>query len=141
MEEFRAAQNPSGYPLQPPIGLKKLKNHHEPELIKSFTNILGSLKQGTDGHIVDHLKRKDRMPPFLGLAGLLLFRLILVALVVGDALVNALEEMPGKLRDLGFTLLSIFLVKVLFHDPVAAKKELPIGIECCDYAAWTDGVL
>ena len=33
MEGFRAAQNPSGYPLRLPIGLKKLKNHHNPELI------------------------------------------------------------------------------------------------------------
>ena len=59
MEEFRAAQNPSGYPLRLPIGLKQLKNHHDPELIKSFTNILGSLMQGTDGHVADYLKRKD----------------------------------------------------------------------------------
>ena len=76
------------------------------------------------------------MPSFLGLAGLLLFRLTLVALVAGDALVNVLEEVLGKLQDLGFTLLSVFLVKVLFHDPVAAKQELPIGIERCDDAAW-----
>ena len=34
MEEFRAAQNPSRYPLRLPIGLKQLKNHHDPELIK-----------------------------------------------------------------------------------------------------------
>ena len=59
IEEFRAAQNPSGYPLRLPIGLKKLKNHHDPELIKSFTNILGSLMPGTDGHVVDYIKRKD----------------------------------------------------------------------------------
>ena len=59
MEEFRAAQNPSGYLLRLPIGLKKLKNRHDPELIKSFTNILGSLMQGTDGQVVDYLKRKD----------------------------------------------------------------------------------
>ena len=37
MEEFRAAHNPSGYPLRLPVGLKKLKNHHDPEVIKSFT--------------------------------------------------------------------------------------------------------
>ena len=48
-----------------------------------------------------------RMPSFLGLAGLLLFRLILVALVVGDALVNVLEEMLGKLQDLGFIVLGL----------------------------------
>ena len=36
-----------------------MKNHHDPELIKSFTNILGSLIEGTDGHVVDYLKRKD----------------------------------------------------------------------------------
>ena len=29
MEEFRAAQDPSGYPLRLPIVLKKLKNHDE----------------------------------------------------------------------------------------------------------------
>ena len=59
MEEFRAAQNPSRYPLRLPIGLKKLKNHHDPELIKSFTTILGSLVEGTDGQVVNYLKRKD----------------------------------------------------------------------------------
>ena len=58
MEERRAAQNPSGYPLRLPIGLKQLKNHHDPELIKSFTNILGSLMQGTDGHVVDYRKNR-----------------------------------------------------------------------------------
>ena len=36
-----------------------MKNHDEPDLIKSFTDILGSLMQGTDGPIVDYLKRKD----------------------------------------------------------------------------------
>ena len=56
MEEFRAAQNP---PLRLLIGLKKLKNYHDPKLIKSFTTILGSLMQGTDGQVVDYLKRKD----------------------------------------------------------------------------------
>ena len=43
-----------------------------------------------------------RMPSFLCLAGLFLFRLILVVLVVGDALVSVLEEMLCKLLDLGF---------------------------------------
>ena len=56
-------------------------------------------------------------------------------LVVGDALVNVLEEMLCKLLDLGFALLSVISVEVLFHDPVAAKQELSIGIECCDDAA------
>ena len=59
MEEFRAAQHPSGYPLRLPIGLKKLRNYNDPKLIKSFTTILGSLMQGTDGQVVDYLKRKD----------------------------------------------------------------------------------
>ena len=58
-EEFRAAQNPLGYPLRLPIGLKRFKKNRDPELIKSFTNILGSLMQGTDGRVVDYLKRKD----------------------------------------------------------------------------------
>ena len=47
------------FPLRLPIGLQQLKNHHDPELIKLFTNILGSLMQGTDGHVVDYLKRRD----------------------------------------------------------------------------------
>ena len=77
---------------------------------------------------------------FLGLAGLFLFRLVLVALVVGDALVNAPTEMLCELLDLGLALLSVILVEVLFHDPVAALQELSIGIECCNYAAWIDGM-
>ena len=66
---------------------------------------------------------------------------VLVALVVEDALVNTLREMLCKLLDLGFALLSVILVEVLFHDPVAALQGLSIGIECCDYAAWIDGML
>ena len=61
-----------------------------------------------------------RTPSFLGLAGLFLFRLILVALVVGGALVNALEEMLCKLLDLGLALLSVIMVEVLLHDPGTA---------------------
>ena len=81
-----------------------------------------------------------RMPSFLGLAGLLLFRLILVVLVVGDALVNVLEEVFSKLLDLAFTLFSVIMVEILLHDPVAVHKRLSIGVEFCDDAAWIDGV-
>ena len=59
MEEFRAAQHPSGYPLRLLTGLKKLRNYNDPELMKSFATILGPLMQGTDGQVVDYLKRKD----------------------------------------------------------------------------------
>ena len=52
MEEFRAAQHPSGYPLRLPIGLKKLRNDNDPKLIRSFTTILGSLMQG----VVDYIQ-------------------------------------------------------------------------------------
>ena len=41
-----------------------------------------------------------RMPSLLGLAGLLLFGLIFVVLVVGDALANVLEEVLSKLLGL-----------------------------------------
>ena len=81
-----------------------------------------------------------RVSSFLGLTGLFLFRLLLVVLVVGDALVNVLEEMLRKLLELGFALLSVILVEVIFHDPVAPQQGLSIGIECCDDAAWIDGL-
>ena len=55
MEEFRAAQNPSGYPL---------KNQHDPELIKSFTNILGSLTQGTMATLSTTSREKIIHPAF-----------------------------------------------------------------------------
>ena len=71
-----------------------------------------------------------RASSFPGLAGLFLFRLVLVALAVENALVNALKEALCKLLDLGFALLSVILVEVLFHDPVAALQGLSIGIEC-----------
>ena len=74
------------------------------------------------------------------LLGLLLFGLIFVALVVGDALANVLEEVLSKLLDLGFTLFSVLMVEILLHDPAAAHKRLSIGIEFCDDAAWIDGV-
>ena len=56
--------------------------------------------------------------------------LVLVALVVGDALVNALEERLCKLRDLGRALHSVILVEVLVHDPAALCRG------CSDKAAW-----
>ena len=45
-----------------------------------------------------------------------------------------------KLLDLGFSLLPVMMVEVLLHDPVAAQQGLSIGIECCDDAAWIDGM-
>ena len=53
-EEFRAAQDKSGYPIRLPIGLKKLMHDDDPDLIKSFTDILGSLMQPSDRPYVDH---------------------------------------------------------------------------------------
>ena len=73
-----------------------------------------------------------RMPSLLGLAGLLLFGLMFVVLVVGDALVNVLEEVLSKLLDLGFTLFSVIMVEILLHDPVAVHKRLSIGTERID---------
>ena len=63
MEEFREAQDPSGYPLRLPLGIKKLRCNDDPDLIKSFTDILGSLMQATDGPIVGFISREKIIHP------------------------------------------------------------------------------
>ena len=54
-EEYKAAQEKSRYPIRLLIGLKKLRRDDDTDLIKSFTDILGSLTQPTDRPSVDHL--------------------------------------------------------------------------------------
>ena len=48
MDEYRKAQPVSGYPIKLPLGLKKLRSHDNPEVIRAFADILGSLMQPTD---------------------------------------------------------------------------------------------
>ena len=59
MDEYRKAQPVSGYPIKLPLGLKKLRSHDNPEVIRAFADILGSLMQPTDRLSVDHLKTHE----------------------------------------------------------------------------------
>ena len=59
MDEYRKAQPVSGYPIKLPLGLKKLRSHDDPEIIRAFADILGSLMQPTDRPSVDHLKTHE----------------------------------------------------------------------------------
>ena len=59
MDEYRNAQPTSGYPIKLPLGLKKLRSHDDPETIRAFADILGSLMQPTDRPPVDHLKTHE----------------------------------------------------------------------------------
>ena len=45
--------------LKLPLGLKKLRSHDDPETIRAFADILGSLMQPTDRPPVDHLKTHE----------------------------------------------------------------------------------
>ena len=49
------AHNSAHCPISLPIGLKKLRHDDDPDLIKSFRDILGSLMQPSDRPYVDHL--------------------------------------------------------------------------------------
>ena len=46
--EYKQAQPGSGYPIKLPLGLKKLRSHDDPEIIRAYADILGSLMQPTD---------------------------------------------------------------------------------------------
>ena len=59
MDEYRKAQPVSGYPIKLPLGLKKLRSHDNPEVIRACADILGSLMQPTDHSPVDHLKTHE----------------------------------------------------------------------------------
>ena len=59
MDEYRQAQPVSGYPIKLPLGLKKLRSHDDPEIIRAYADILGSLMQPTDRPPVDYLKTHE----------------------------------------------------------------------------------
>ena len=59
MDEYRKAQPVSGYPIKLPLVLKKLRSRDNPEVIRAFADILGSLMQPTDRSPVDHLKTQE----------------------------------------------------------------------------------
>ena len=46
-------------PIKPPLGLKKLRSHDDPEIIRAYADILGSLMQPTDRPPVDYLKMHE----------------------------------------------------------------------------------
>ena len=48
VEEHRAAQPASGYPVRLPLGMKSLRKQDDPDVIKAYTDILGSLMQATE---------------------------------------------------------------------------------------------
>ena len=59
MDDYKQAQPGSGYPIKLPLGLKKLKSHDDPETIRAYADILGSLMQPTDRPPVDYLKMHE----------------------------------------------------------------------------------
>ena len=59
IEEFRAAQSKSGYPIMLPLGIKKLQYDTSKEVIKKYTDILGSIFTRTDGPEIDYLKPRE----------------------------------------------------------------------------------
>ena len=59
MDEYRQAQPESGYPIKLPLGLKRLRSNDDPELIRAYADILGSLMKPTDRSPVDHLKTHE----------------------------------------------------------------------------------
>ena len=58
-DEHKQAQPGSGYPIKLPLGLKKLRSHDDPEIIRAYADILGSLMQPTDRPPVDYLKMHE----------------------------------------------------------------------------------
>ena len=59
MDEYKQAQPGSGYPIKLPLGFKKLRSHDDPEIIRAYADILGSLMQPTDRPPVDYLKMHE----------------------------------------------------------------------------------
>ena len=59
MDEYWKAQPVSGYPIKLPLGLKKLRSNDNPEVIRAFADLLGSLMHPTDRSPVDHLKTHE----------------------------------------------------------------------------------
>ena len=59
IDEYKQAQPGSGYPIKLPLGLKKLRSHDDPEIIRAYADILGSLMQPTDRPPVNYLKMHE----------------------------------------------------------------------------------
>ena len=59
MDEHKQAQPGSGYPIKLPLGLQKLRSHDDPEIIRAYADILGSLMQPTYRPPVDYLKMHE----------------------------------------------------------------------------------
>ena len=58
MEEHRAAQPASGYPIRLPLGLKSLRTQDDPDVIKAYTDILGPLLRATEGQVMDKFQAR-----------------------------------------------------------------------------------
>ena len=59
IDEYNQAQPGSGYPIKLPLGLKKLRSHDDPRIIRAYADILGSLMQPTDRPPVDYLNMHE----------------------------------------------------------------------------------
>ena len=59
VDEYKQAQPGSGYPIKLPLGLKKLRSHDDPKIIRAYADILGSLMQPTDRPPVDYLNMNE----------------------------------------------------------------------------------
>ena len=59
IDVYKQAQPGSGCPVKLPLGLKKLRSHDDPEIIRAYADILGSLMQPTDRPPVDYLNMHE----------------------------------------------------------------------------------
>ena len=59
VDKYKQAQPGSGYPIKLPLGLKKLRSHDDPKIIRAYADILGSLMQPTDRPPVDYLNMHE----------------------------------------------------------------------------------
>ena len=59
VDEYKQAQPGSGYPIKLLLGLKKLRSHDDPKIIRAYADILGSLMQPTDRPPVDYLNMHE----------------------------------------------------------------------------------
>ena len=59
VDEHKQAQPGSGYSIKLPLGLKKLRSHDDPKIIRAYADILGSLMQPTDRPPVDYLNMHE----------------------------------------------------------------------------------
>ena len=59
IEEFNKNQPESGYLIRLPIGIKSIRAHSDPKVIKAYTDILGALMQSTNRPVIEHTQEGD----------------------------------------------------------------------------------